>query len=275
MPGTIFAHARITATVGATVGLVFASALALASASAAASTLLQQSQSDPRYKVHDMSRPQPPVVTPGAPSTQAKAGTAPSDAIVLFDGTDLSKWRTGNGDAAWRIVDGVVEVAPGSGSLTTRESFGDCQFHIEWMVPTSLEPDGQKGCNSGVFFMEMYEVQILHSHDNETYPDGMAGSLYGQYPPLVNACRPQGQWNTYDILFTAPRFDEDGSVKTPASCTVLFNGIVVQNDVDFFGRTAHMRPAAYARHPDRLPISIQDHGDMLRFRNIWVRPLGE
>lgn len=235
----------------------------------------QQSQSDPRYKVHDMSRPQPPVVDPGTPSSQAKAGTAPADAVVLFDGTNLSKWRAGNGDAAWKVVDGVIEVAAGTGSLITREFFGDCQFHIEWMVPTSLEPDGQKGCNSGVFFMEMYEVQILHSNGNETYPDGMAGSLYGQYPPLVNACRPQGEWNTYDITFTAPRFNDNGSVKTPAYCTVLFNGVVVQNHVEFFGRTAHMRPAAYSKHPDRLPISIQDHGDKLRFRNIWVRPLGQ
>ncbi|MGA1392374.1 MAG: 3-keto-disaccharide hydrolase [Phycisphaerales bacterium] len=234
----------------------------------------QQSQSDPRYTVHDMSRPQPPVVSPGAPSTQAKAGTAPSDAIVLFDGKDLSKWRTGNGDAAWKIVDGVIEVAAGTGSLTTRDAFADCHLHLEWMVPTSLKPNGQQGCNSGVFFMEMYEVQILHSNGNVTYPDGMAGSLYGQYPPLVNACRPQGEWNTYDIIFTAPRFNDDGSVKSPASCTVLFNGLVVQNHVEFFGRTAHMRPASYSKHPDRLPISIQDHGDALRFRNIWVRPLG-
>lgn len=235
----------------------------------------QQSQSDPRYKVHDMSRPQPPVVAPGTPSTQDRAGTAPSDAIVLFDGKSLSKWRTGGGDAAWKIVDGVIEVAPGTGSLTTRDSFGDCHFHVEWMVPKGLSPNGQMGCNSGVFFMEMYEVQILHSHGNETYPDGMAGSLYGQYPPLVNACRPQGEWNTYDIVFTAPRFADDGSVTSPATCTVLFNGVVVQNHVEFFGRTAHMRQAAYAKHPDKMPISIQDHGDALRFRNIWVRPLGD
>ena len=246
----------------------------VSAASLACLLALVQSQSNPAYKVHDMSRPQPPVVSPGNASTQKHAGTAPSDAVVLFDGKDLSQWRSGDADAKWKVVEGEIEVAPGTGSITTRQNFGDCQFHIEWMVPKSLKPNAQHGANSGVFLMDQYEVQVLHSAGNVTYADGMAGSLYGQHPPLVNACRPQGEWNSYDILFTAPRFNDDGSVKTPAFCTVIFNGVLVQNHSEIFGRTAHAARASYSKHPDALPISIQDHGDALRFRNIWVRPLG-
>lgn len=243
-------------------------------ASSVVLVLQAQSQSNPAFGIHDKSRPQPAAVTPGMPSTQARVGSAPSDAIVLFDGGSLSSWRTGNGDAAWKVVDGEIEVTPGSGSLTTREGFGDCQLHVEWMVPKGLKPSGQAGANSGIFLMDLYEVQILQSAGNTTYADGTAGSLYGQHPPLVNPCRPQGEWNTFDILFTAPRFKEDGSLQSPAYCTVIFNGVVVQNHAEIFGRTAHAAPASYAPHAAKLPISIQDHGDALRFRNIWVRPLG-
>lgn len=241
----------------------------------AAAACAQQSQSDPRYAIHDRSRPQPPVVDPGTPSTQVKAGTAPADAIVLFDGSDLSKWRTGDGDAAWRLVDGVIESVPGGGDLTTRESFGDCQLHLEWMVPEDLEPRGGAGANSGVYLMGQYEVQILRREDRPTYPDGMAGSIYAQHPPLAAPDLPKGAWNTFDIVFRAPRFHEDGTLKTPASCTVLFNGVVVQHRAEIFGRTAGGQPPSYVAHPAKLPISLQDHGDRIRFRNIWVRPLGE
>lgn len=228
-----------------------------------------------RYPIHDMSRPQPAAVTPGEASCGDRAGTAPSDAVVLFDGRDLSKWRSGSGDAKWEVVDGAMRVRPGSGDLSTRESFGDCQLHLEWMVPKTLTPSGQAGANSGVFLMNQYEVQILQSFGNKTYPDGMAGALYGQYPPMVNACRPQGEWNTYSIIFRAPRFDGNGNLRAPATTTVLLNGVLVQDEAEILGSTAHMARAAYRAHPDRLPIRLQDHGDAILFRNIWVRPLPE
>ncbi|MGA0420441.1 MAG: 3-keto-disaccharide hydrolase [Phycisphaerales bacterium] len=260
-PANAFASHRFVAICG---GLVLS-----------ATACAQQSQSDSRYKIHDMARPQPSVVAPGTPSTQANVGTSPADAIVLFDGTDLSKWSDGSGDARWRLVDGVIESVPGGGYLTTREAFGDCQLHLEWMVPADLKPKGGAGANSGVYLMQQYEVQILRREDRPTYPDGMAGAIYGQHPPLAAPDLPKGEWNTFDILFTAPRFDEDGSLKTPAYCTVIFNGVVVQNHVEIFGRTAAGQPPTYAKHPDRMPISIQDHGDRVRFRNIWIRPMGE
>lgn len=228
-----------------------------------------------RFPIHDMNRPQPPLVAPGQAPCGEAAGTAPSDAIVLFDGRDLSKWRSGNGEAKWEVVDGAMRVRPGSGDLSTREAFGDCQLHIEWMVPPDLKPSGQAGANSGVFLMNQYEVQILQSFGNRTYPDGMAGALYGQYPPMVNACRPQGEWNTYQIVFRGPRFDGDGSLLAPATATVLLNGVLVQDHAEILGSTAHMARAAYRAHPERLPIRLQDHGDAILFRNIWVRPLPE
>ncbi len=235
----------------------------------------QESQSDSKYAVHDMTRPQPPVVDPGNPSTQPHAGTAPSDAVVLFDGRDLSQWRTEGGDAGWKVVDGVIETVPHRGDLISRQSFGDCQLHVEWMVPKGLRPKHPAGANSGVYLMQQYEIQVLRREDKPTYTDGMAGAIYGQHPPLVAADLPKGEWNTYDILFTAPRFNDDGSVKTPAYCTVIFNGVVVQNHAEIRGRTAVGDPPTYEKHPERMPISIQDHGDAIRFRNIWVRPLGE
>jgi hypothetical protein len=228
-----------------------------------------------RYPIHDMNRPQPAAVAPGEASCGNRAGTAPSDAVVLFDGRDLSKWRSGNGEAKWEVVDGAMRVKPGSGDLSTREAFGDCQLHLEWMVPKELTPSGQAGANSGVFLMNQYEVQILQSFGNKTYPDGMAGALYGQYPPMVNACRPQGEWNTYTIIFRAPRFDGGGNLRVPATATVLLNGVLVQDEAEILGSTAHMARAAYRDHPDRLPIRLQDHDDAILFRNIWVRPLPE
>jgi hypothetical protein len=252
--------------------LVAASLLAVALAG-----LLQVAAAPPqpqfRYPVHDMARPQPVAVDPGRASCGDAVGRAPSDAIVLFDGTDLSKWRSGRGEARWEVVDGAMRVRPGSGDLSTRDAFGDCQFHIEWMVPKALVPAGQAGANSGVFLMNQYEVQILQSFGNDTYPDGMAGSLYGQYPPMVNACRPQGEWNTYDIVFRGPRFNEAGELLQAATVTVLFNGVLVQDHAEFLGTTVHAARAAYRAHPEALPIRLQDHGDPILFRNIWVRPL--
>jgi hypothetical protein len=227
-----------------------------------------------KYPVHDMARPQPASVWPQG--SKAAADRVPTDAVRLFDGSGLglSSWvGAGGKPAGWTVEDGVLAVKPGTGDIQTKDSFGDVQMHIEWMIPEGTTCEGQKGCNSGIFFMGMYELQILHSHGNETYPDGMAGALYGQYPPMVNACLPLGQWNTYDIVFRAPRFAAEGTLETPAYMTVIFNGVLVQDHVAMLGRTAHAARATYAPHEPKGPIRLQDHGDPIRFRNIWVRNL--
>lgn len=218
------------------------------------------------WAVHDPARPQPAMV-------ETPAHKAPSDAVVLFDGTSLDKWTGNGGSAAWTVKDGYFEVKPGSGNIRTKDGFGSCQFHIEWMVPESCECKGQHGCNSGVFFMDRYELQVLGSNPNQTYVDGMAGSMYGQHPPLVNACRPNGQWNSYDVIFHAPVFKSDGSLEKAGSMTVFFNGVLVQDNAPILGATAHAAKAKYSAHEAALPIGLQDHGDPLRFRNVWVRPL--
>jgi hypothetical protein len=166
-----------------------------------------------------------------------------------------------------------VEVVAGTGSIATRAVFGDVQLHLEWMAPTE-ERDGQNFGNSGVFLMGLYELQVLNSHGNDTYPDGQAGAIYGQYPPMVNASRPAGEWQTYDIIFRAPRFHADGTVADSAVMTVLHNGVLVHDAVRLKGATAHRREAAYAPHAARLPIMLQDHGERVRFRNVWVREIG-
>jgi hypothetical protein len=223
------------------------------------------------WPVHDMERPQPTMVNPGNSGSAKAPGTAPSDAVVLLGpGTGMKHW---NHDA-WKVdADGVAQVTPGSGDVKTKESFGDCQFHVEWLIPADRECDGQAGSNSGVFFLDKYEVQILGSNPNQTYPDGQAGSMYGQYPPLVNPCRPNGEWNSYDIIFTAPRFKSDGSLDAAGTVTVIFNGVVVQNHSTFMGITAHGSKAEYEKHDPTGQIRLQDHGDPIKFANIWIRPL--
>jgi hypothetical protein len=224
-----------------------------------------------KYQVHDMTRPQPAKVDPGAAATPVPA---PSDAVVLFGQTkpDLSAWRSGDADAKWKVRDGMIVVEPSTGDISTRDQFGDVQLHIEWLVPVEAKVEGQHGGNSGVFFMDRYELQVLSSNPNVTYADGMAGALYGQYPPLVNACRPQGQWNAYDVVFRAPVF-KDGKLEKPATVTAFLNGVLVQDNVELLGSTAHAARAAYAPHDATGPIRLQDHGDPIRFRNIWVRKL--
>lgn len=232
---------------------------------------LTMAQDVERWPVHDMRRPQPTVVGPGAGALPVPA---PADAIVLFDGVSAAKWRHGNGEAAkWTIRDGYMEVRGGSGDLETRDSFGDVQLHVEWMAPTPVRGEGQGRGNSGVYFMHNYEVQVLDSYNNQTYPDGQAAALYGQYPPLVNAARPPGQWQSYDIIFRRPRFDAGGKVVSPAQVTVMHNGVLVQDKVTLTGPTGHYARPPYAAHADRLPIKLQDHGDPVRYRNIWVRNL--
>jgi hypothetical protein len=223
------------------------------------------------WPVHSMDRPRPPVVDPGA---EGPPVPPPSDATVLFDGTSLSAWRLQDGTPAkWTIRDGYTEVAPGTGSIVTKQTFGDVQLHIEWATPVPARGEGQERGNSGVFLMGLYEIQVLDSYRNDTYADGQAAALYGQTPPLVNASRPPGQWQTYEIVFRRPRFAADGSVREPARATVFHNGVLVHENAVIMGRTAHARPARYEPHADRLPLMLQDHGDPVRFRNIWVREL--
>lgn len=219
-----------------------------------------------QWRVHDKHRPVPPVVTPG----QGRA--APSDAVVLFDGGDLSAWQSdGGGDAAWRLVDGAMEVN-GTGGIRTRESFGDVQLHVEWASPADTGSESQGRGNSGVFLMGRYEIQVLDSFENRSYADGQAAALYGQRPPEVNACRGPGQWQTYDIVFEAPRFDGDELVR-PARVTVHHNGVLVHHAVEFLGPTRHRQVARYEPHEATGPIALQDHGNPVRYRNLWVRRL--
>ena len=229
-----------------------------------------------RWKQHDPNRPMPPLVTPGMASTQAQPGRPPSDAVVLFDGKDLTRWQSKNGGPArWKAANGYMEVVKGTGDIQSREKFGNCQVHVEWAAPVPAVGEGQERGNSGVFLMGQYEVQVLDSYHNRTYADGQAAAVYGQYPPLVNACRPPGQWQTYDIIFHRPRFASGGKLLRPARVTVLQNGVLVQDSVALTGPTAHGRRPPYEPGPDRLPLALQDHGDPVRFRNIWVRELAD
>jgi hypothetical protein len=227
-----------------------------------------------RWHVHDGDRPLPPVVTPGASSTQETPGKAPSDAVVLFDGGDLSKWRGERGrSAGWDVNDGAVVVHPGAGAIVSRDEFGDCQLHLEFASPVPATGQDQGRGNSGVMFFGRYEIQILDSYENVTYADGQAAAIYGQYPPLVNASRKPGEWQTYDILFTAPRFKSDGSLQTPACATVLHNGVVVHHHTAVLGPMAYRALPRYRAHGPKGPVMLQDHGNRVRFRNIWVRPI--
>jgi hypothetical protein len=229
------------------------------------------------WPVHDMSRPRPEVVTPGTFSTQDEPGRPPSDAVVLFGGRDLSAWVSAKdgGPAPWKVESGELEIVPKAGAIRTKQAFGDCQLHVEWRAPSPPRGEGQDRGNSGVYLMGRYEVQVLDSYHNDTYPDGQAAAIYGQYPPLVNACRPPGEWQVYDIVFEGPRFDEEGKVLRKARVTVFQNGIVVQNATELMGPTAHKARPPYEAHPQRLPLVLQDHDHPVRYRNIWIRELKE
>ena len=245
--------------------------LACSLAFAVATPVLAQSPA--RWKAHDMSRPRPAVVQP---PPRALPVPPPPDAVVLFDGKSLADWRSnGGGPARWAVKDGAIESVPGSGYLYSARSFGDVQLHVEWAAPVPARGTSQGRGNSGVFLMGLYEVQVLDSYQNDTYPDGQAAAIYGQYPPLVNACRPPGEWQTYDVVFRRPRFRPDGALVSPARVTVIHNGILVQDDVEPWGPTAWLQHLPYTAHPDKLPLAFQDHGNPVRYRNIWLRELPE
>ena len=226
------------------------------------------------YHVHDPARPHPPVVTPAG-----RAGGAPSDAIVLFDGTSLAKWaaaKLGDGvavsaDAArWKVEDGYAEVVPGAGDIATKEKFGDVQLHVEWAAPAIVKGNSQGRGNSGVFLQGRYEVQVLDSYENPTYADGQAGAIYGQWPPLANATRKPGEWQTYDIVFEAPKFEGERLVKA-AALTVFLNGVLVQNHREAMGPTVYRAVAKYVPQPAEDSLALQNHGNTVRYRNIWIR----
>ena len=226
----------------------------------------QESQVDP--KLSEVWQPVPRVVTPGVGSA------APSDAIVLFGGRDLAEWESVNGGPArWTVGEGAFTVVSGTGGIRTKRAFGDVQLHIEWRAPARVEGSGQDRGNSGVFFQQQYEVQVLDSHDNPTYVNGQAASVYKQHIPLVNASRKPGEWQSYDIVFRAPVFAEDGSVRTPASLTVFHNGVLVQDRVEVKGITVYRGTPYYQKHEPKLPLMLQDHGSPVSFRNVWIREL--
>jgi hypothetical protein len=257
--------------------LVFGAAIGLAGPAGAAETekvhptgytdtpKLPHSQ----WNVHDDERPRPLVVAPGATDD-----APPADAMVLFDGTNLDRFVGKEGKTpAWKVENGYMEMTP-TGDLWTRQEFGDCQLHIEWASPATPRSNSQHRGNSGIFMMNRYEIQVLDCFANKTYADGHAGGLYGQHPPLVNVSRKPGEWQSYDIVFTAPRF-QDGELASPAYVTLFHNGVLVQNHSAMLGATTHRAVASYKEHPAMGPIRLQDHNDQqpVRFRNIWIRSI--
>jgi hypothetical protein len=238
---------------------------------AAAGPNFAHGQLETGWKAHDLSRPLPQIATPADENLSIKP---PSDALILFDGSDLSQWSDSQGGKSkWKVNDGVLIATPKSGNLFTKKKFGDCQLHLEWQIPADIKRKGQGRGNSGIYFMESFEIQILDTLANKTYADGMAGAIYGQYPPLVNAARPAGKWQSYDIIFHRPHFHADGSLKSRATATVLFNGVLIQDNSAFLGPTTWIKHLGYEKGPDKRRMSLQDHGNPTRFRNIWIREL--
>ncbi|MBN1125030.1 MAG: DUF1080 domain-containing protein [Sedimentisphaerales bacterium] len=224
------------------------------------------------YHVHDEFEPRPTVITPGKTDDMP-----PSDAIVLFDGSNMDQWEHINPKrkADWQVADGLLASVDKAGYIQTKQKFGSMQFHIEWSTPSEVKGSSQGRGNSGVFLMGTYEIQVLDSYNNDTYPDGQASAVYGQKKPDVNASRGPGQWQSYDIIFHRPIFKAEGSneVVKPGTVTVLHNGVLVQDHWVIEGVTNHKQLAKYRYHPDAMPIQLQDHGNPVHFRNIWVRPL--
>ncbi len=254
------------------------------------SAFAQDPAKDP--KLTEVWDPKPKVVTPAKISSEA-----PSDAIVLFDGKNLDEWQNpqfkgepGTADdvekmlkqwdpnfkhaeAGWTLKDNELVVKPGNGAIETKRKFNNFQFHIEWLAPKAEGKQGQGYSNSGVFLMGLYELQVLNSYENPTYSNGQAGSIYKQLIPLANASRPPGEWQMYDVAFSAPVFDSNSTVVSPARVTVFHNGVLIQNNIALKGVSAFINAPRYMVHPDKMPIRLQDHGDLIRFRNIWIREL--
>jgi hypothetical protein len=223
-------------------------------------------QGDP--KLTEVWNPVPAVITPGTGTS------APSDAIVLFDGTNLDQWENKDGASpSWIVKDGCVTVKPGTGIIKSKKLFSDCQLHIEWRTPSVVTGESQGRGNSGIFLQERYELQVLDSYENLTYSNGQAGSIYKQQMPLVNACRKPGEWQCYDVIFTSPRFNEDGTLKSPGYITVLQNGILIQNHYELKGSTQYIGPPSYEMHPLKQSLVLQEHGNDVSYRNIWIREL--
>ncbi len=219
--------------------------------------------------------PVPRVVTPGSSTINSAPATAPSDAMVLFDGKDLSKWKSskpGGGNAAWTVADGAFSVKPGTGDIETKEHFDNYQLHIEFRTPAEVKGSGQGRGNSGIFMQGVYELQVLDSYQNPTYSNGQAGSIYKQSMPLVNASRKPGEWQTYDVIYTAPKFNKDSMMLAPAYITVLHNGVLIQNHTPIYGTTPYIGRPEFQVH-DKGPIRLQDHDNTTSFRNIWIRQL--
>jgi len=226
------------------------------------------------WKVHDDARPRPAVVTPADAFSQG--AKAPSDAVVLFDGKDLSQWKdqkTG-GPAGWKVENGYMEVAPKTGTIQSIPEFGDFQLHLEFATPQKVEGNSQGRGNSGVIIYGKYEIQVLDSYENKSYADGQAGAMYGQFPPLRNAVKKPGEWQSYDIIFETARWNDKDELIKPARVTVILNGVVVQHGKEFIGAVAHRNVGKYTKHEPKGPLVLQDHGNPMRFRNIWVRELG-
>ena len=233
-----------------------------------AATLAAQTQKELDPLATEVWNPKPKKVTPGT-----VPGEAPSDATILFDGKDLSKWSTPDGkEAKWEVKDGAFIVVKGTGDIKTKQTFGDVQLHIEWREPLGLEGEGQARGNSGIFFQEKYELQVLDSYESQTYSNGQAGSIYKQHMPLVNATRKANEWQTYDVVYNAPHFSENGSLISPARITVLHNGVVIQNNTSLWGPTQYRGLPVYESH-GKGSLRLQDHGNPVSFRNIWIREL--
>jgi hypothetical protein len=229
-------------------------------------TAFSQNQPDPKQT--EVWEPEPEVVTPGKDLSEP-----PSDAIVLFDGTNLNNWvNRDDHPAQWTVSDGAVTVVKGTGDIKTKQAFGDIQLHIEWRTPAEVEGEGQGRGNSGIFLAEKYELQVLDSYDNRTYSNGQAGAIYKQSMPMVNASRPPGEWQTYDVVFIAPRFHDDGSLKSSGEITVLHNGVLIHHHTEIPGTTEYIGNPRVVAH-GKGPIRLQDHGNPTSFRNIWVREL--
>ncbi len=230
-----------------------------------------------RWMVHDESRPAPPVITPGTCGLQTTPFKAPSDAIVLFDGRDLSNWSDEKGNPSkWAVRDGYMESVKGAGYIRTKQTFGCCQLHVEFATPSVVSGTGQGRGNSGVFLQGAYEIQVLDSYENKTYPDGQCGALYGRAVPLVNACCKPGQWQTYDVAYHRPVFDASGKIAKKAVFTVFQNDVLIQDHVELTGGTNWIGPHAvtdYTKIEDKGPVMLQDHSNPVRFRNIWIREL--